>query len=552
MTQGNGQPALVNIKIDGKAIQVPAGTNIIEAASGAGIDIPHYCYHPNLTIAGNCRMCQVEVKGMKKLEIACNMVAREGLEVSTHHTSQTVKDTQAATLEFLLINHPLDCTVCDQAGHCKLQDYHFEYNAHESRFLEEKVHKVKAEPLGPNVVLDGERCILCTRCVRFCEEVTKTGELGILNRGDKGVISINAGHELNNALSGTVVDLCPVGALTHRPWRFNSRIWFTKQTDTICPGCSTGCNCKIAIRDRNEIVHVKARVNQEVNKEWMCDEGRYGMERFLPKNRMTLPLLRGRSVQWDEALREASAKLKSQPVLIFVAPQLLTEEYFLLKTLIAKHLKSATVAVAYRERKLSAVEAVLISPDYAANFRGAEFSGLVSGNLEAGYDDALTKFRAGGFQQVLFVGDRSIAPEDINPQFLSALAASAMSIALISDGDSTLAAASKVVLPARSVLEKSGLLVNRAGRLQYAERSVDFPTGSEPEWRILNRLAEKLGQKVTNASSDRELTLSLLASQPALAGLRISTIKQGGVDLNTYRPQEKGEDKASSSVQVGA
>lgn len=149
----------------------------------------------------------------------------------------------------------------------------------------EKEHKPKAVTLGPTVTLDAERCIMCTRCVRFCDEITKTSELGMLNRGDRSVIAVNPGHELDNPFAGTVVDLCPVGALTHSKWRFNTRIWFTKQTDSICSGCSTGCNVKVASRD-GEVVHVKARYNKEVNKEWLCDEGRYGFNRFLPKKEL--------------------------------------------------------------------------------------------------------------------------------------------------------------------------------------------------------------------------------------------------------------------------
>jgi NADH-quinone oxidoreductase subunit G len=273
MTAQGTKPEMVNLTVDGKAITVPKGTNLIDAAKAAGVDVPYYCYHPHLSVAGNCRMCQVQVKGAPKLDIGCNTQVKEGMEVLTQHTSKAVADAQAATLEFILINHPLDCTVCDQAGHCKLQDYHYEYNARPSRFLEQKEHKVKAEPLGPKVILDGERCIMCTRCIRFCDEVTKTSELGMLNRGDRSVIAINPGRELNNPLSGPVVDLCPVGALTHRDWRFNTRIWFTKQSDGICPGCSTGCNVKVAVRD-GEVVQVKARLNSAVNKEWLCDEGR--------------------------------------------------------------------------------------------------------------------------------------------------------------------------------------------------------------------------------------------------------------------------------------
>ncbi|MCB0318002.1 MAG: (2Fe-2S)-binding protein, partial [Bdellovibrionales bacterium] len=209
-------PEMVTLRIDDKEVCVPKGTNLIEAAKTVGIEIPHYCYHPHLSVPGNCRMCQVKVEGAPKLMIGCHSIAQEGMTVRTHHTSQEVVDAQAATLEFILINHPLDCTVCDQAGHCKLQDYHYEYNARPSRFIENKVHKPKAKPLGPTVMLDAERCIMCTRCIRFCDEITQTSELGMINRGDRSEITISDGRELNNALSGTVVDLCPVGALTHK------------------------------------------------------------------------------------------------------------------------------------------------------------------------------------------------------------------------------------------------------------------------------------------------------------------------------------------------
>ncbi|NDC38609.1 MAG: hypothetical protein EBZ48_11220 [Proteobacteria bacterium] len=545
----SGAPSTVNLVIDGKSVSVPPGTNLIEAAKTVGVEIPHYCYHKNLSIAGNCRMCQVEIKGMRKLEIGCNATVKEGMEVCTQHTSKAVADAQAATLEFILINHPLDCTVCDQAGHCKLQDYHFEYNAKQSRFLEDKEHKVKAEPLGPTVMLDGERCILCTRCVRFCDEVTGTSELGVLNRGDRSVIAINSGRELSNPLSGTVVDLCPVGALTHREWRFNSRIWFTRQTDTICPGCSTGCNTRIAVRDQ-EVVQVKARENQSVNKEWMCDEGRYGMGRFLPKSRQSSAVVSGAATSVERAVREAAGLLKNQRVVVFVAPDLTLEEYSILKGLLSKYLKGANAVLAYRERQLTKVESILISPDYAPNFQGAVFAGLVSGDLEAAYTDAVEKFRSSAFQHALFIGDRAVLAQDLNPQFLSALAAAPGTVAIVTDADSALSASCKVVLPGRSILEKSGLMINRGGRLQYADRVVEFQQGTEAEWRILNRLGEQLGGKIVTASSERELTLSMLSSEPRFQGLKLSAIKQGGVGIDFGLGKSSAPSSSSSGGQA--
>ncbi len=550
---------LVNITIDGKPLQVRKGTNIIEAAKTAGIDIPHYCYHPHLSIAGNCRMCQIAVKGMPKLTIACNTGAAEGMEVSTHHSSKDVADAQAATLEFILINHPLDCTVCDQAGHCKLQDYHFEYNARSSRFLEHKVHKVKALPLGPTVMLDGERCIMCTRCIRFCDEVTKTSELGMLNRGDQSVIAVSPGRELDNPLSGSVVDLCPVGALTHREWRFNTRIWFTKQTDSICPGCSTGCSVKVAERD-GQVVHVKARRNDAVNKEWLCDEGRYGFGRFLPKSRLTEPYKISAAgfepCQLTDSLNALKGTVKTLTVL--ASPDLLLEEFFILKQILSRTSSLGRVVVAYRGRELNDVQKILVSPDYASNFRSAQLSGLVGEDPESEYAEVLGKIRRQEIEHLLILGDRAIAPQDVDAVLIAGLKAAKTSVALLTDRESPLLAGVQMVVPGRSPLEKSGLLINRALRLQHSQAVVPLKDGTVPEWRYLALLAEAAGSKVVPANvhqmSDRDLTRWHLGADPLVSqqGLSIATIKDGGVQLApSQREPASANGAPSGSVSAG-
>lgn len=541
-TQPESTP-LVNLTIDGQKVSVPKGTNLIEAAKIAGKEIPHYCYHPHLSVAGNCRMCQVQVKGQPKLAIGCNTPVAEGMEVLTQETSKEAADAQAATLEFILINHPLDCTVCDQAGHCKLQDYHYDYNARPSRFLEEKVKKVKAVPLGPKVILDGERCIMCTRCIRFCDEVTKTSELGMLNRGDRSVISINPGKELNNPLSGTVVDLCPVGALTHRDWRFNTRIWFTKQTDSICPGCSTGCNVKVCERD-GQIVQVKARLNSAVNKEWLCDEGRYGFHRFLAEERIAAPRVVGQEASLEQAIKELGA-LKGQNVLCFVSPDLVLEEYYALKQLLAACGKESVAVLAYKKRALTQTEALLISPDYAANAQGAIFSGIVSGELEQQYRAALQTLRSGAATHVLLVGDRAIAQEDFDEPARKGLSQAKVSAFIGTDSKSKFAEVSRVVLPGRSILEKSGLLLNKDQRLQYTDRVIEPPAGSLADWRLLHKMAVALGVKSTEAIDDRALTVSLLSSEPRLGNLKIAQIKGQGVSLQNGAPASTTVAKSS-------
>jgi NADH-quinone oxidoreductase subunit G len=461
---------------------------------------------------------------MPKMEIACNTVIREGMEVETHWASKEVQDTQAAVMEFLLINHPLDCTVCDQAGHCKLQDYHYEYNARPSRFLEDKGQKEKAVSLGPTVMLDAERCIACTRCVRFCDEVTGTSELGMLNRGDRYTIAVAPGKDLDNALSGTVVDLCPVGALTHKNWRFNSRIWFTEKSTGICPGCSTGCNTTVHERD-GEIVQVKARLNAAVNKEWLCDEGRYGYNRFTYAERVTAPQVGAEKVGLDLALKEFKSVLTPQ-ALVLLAPNLLLEEYWILKRLF-EEVGVTNAVVAYFERPLTDIEKILVSPDYAANFRAAEFCGFQVS--ESRYREALSTIAAGAAPAIVTIGDHAIWPEHLTPGVARGL--NGKLAALLGDARSPLASAARVRIPARGVLEKSGLMINRAARLQYSDRALTAPAEALSAWQLALKVAALSGVGLGSALNDREFTLQLLTQEPRLNGLTIPLIKAGGVPL---------------------
>jgi len=494
-------PEIVNFKLDGKDVTATKGQNLIEAAKACGTDIPHYCYHKDLSIAGNCRMCQVSVKGQPKLTIACNTTVTEGMEVSTHESSKEVADAQAATLEFILINHPLDCTVCDQAGHCKLQDYHFEYNARSSRFIEEKEHKVKALPLGPHVMLDGERCIMCSRCVRFCDEITKTSELGLLNRGDKTVIAVHEGKELNNPLSGTVVDLCPVGALTHRDWRFNTRVWFTDSSESICPGCSTGCNVKVHSRD-GQVVQVKARYNEDVNKEWLCDEGRYGFNSFLPKARITKNYIKGKEASVSEVTKNLSGFFNEKSV-IFLAPQLLTEELFLVKKIIEKSKVPPLVIFNYESRALTDVEKILVSPDRSPNFMASVVLGLETEvSVVSSYENGISKVSSDAITQAIFIGDGSFRGNDYSIFTKKAFIGTNAAIVDEMSFD--------VVVAGRSILEKSGIYINRNKRVQYLNASIESPKGTEPEWRILLGILAELGDKTMRPVNDRDMSLEFL------------------------------------------
>ncbi len=565
----------VTITIDDKEVRVPKGTNLIEAAHSAGIEIPHYCYHRHLSIAGNCRMCQVEIEGRPKLEIACNTGAQEGMVVRTQQSSERTADAQRATLEFLLINHPLDCTVCDQAGHCKLQDYYYEYNAKPSRFIEQKVHKVKAEPLGPNVIYDGERCILCTRCVRFCDEVTETSELGLFNRGDKAVIGIHEGKELDNPFSACVVDLCPVGALTHRKWRFNTRIWYTGEHDSVCTGCSTGCNVNVCVRD-DQVVQVKGRLNSEVNQEWLCDEGRYGFSRFQPATRLTSAFIRQdnylEKVSLETAfdsvakLGEGDASEKAVILSPFLGVEDLWMSFRFAESIMGLGAGSDEIAMQLRQRQLSELEQTLISPDYAPNAAAMRLFGYATntddwrGAIEQGYQRTLERLRAGSVRRLLLVGDFALRAEDLDEELVQALLKVETSVALtprgLIDGESesneSLGAHQlcQVVLPSRSVNEKSATMLNREMRVQRVAALLNAPLGSMPEWSLLARAAAHCKKPLLpeSVTTDRDVFRQMVKEFEPLRYLSIAKIGEWGLAWNAVQQLQASEAESSATV----
>lgn len=265
------EESMPQITINGKKCEVKENSTLIEAFMQSSTDIAHYCWHPGLSVAGVCRMCLVEIEGRPKLEIACNIPVQDGMVVSNN--SEKVKEAVKWGLEFHLINHPLDCPICDQAGECGLQEYFMTHGDYDSQMAEPKVKKRKVVDLGKRVVLDTERCILCSRCVRFTDEVSKTHELGIFQRGDHSEIGTVKDRPLNNNYSANVIDICPVGALTAKDFRFRQRVWFLKNFNTICQGCSTGCHIKVYFNE-NGLYRVTPVFNEKVNGHWMCDQGR--------------------------------------------------------------------------------------------------------------------------------------------------------------------------------------------------------------------------------------------------------------------------------------
>ncbi len=319
----------IKCQINGVAVEVQEGTTVIEAIKKLNQEIAHYCWHPGLSVAGVCRLCMVDIEGQDKLQIACNTKVQEGMVISNQ--SQKVKKAVRWGLEFHLINHPLDCPICDQAGECELQDQYMKFGTYTPTMAESKVKKRKVVDLGSKIVLDTERCILCSRCVRFTDEVTKTHELGIFNRGDRSEIGVFKDKPLENDYALNTVDICPVGALTSKDFRFKQRVWYMKTSSSICTGCSTGCNIFV---DYNEegLWRVRPRYNEKINGYWMCDKGRGLYRNSNRKNRMN-ESFEVRDSKWEaissiQALENLKNLLSQKDQVAFVLTgQYTNEEY---------------------------------------------------------------------------------------------------------------------------------------------------------------------------------------------------------------------------------
>ena len=358
---------MIQCKINGQEIQVKEGTSIIEAFKKLEHDIAHYCWHPGLSVAGVCRLCMVEVKGQGKLQIACNTKVQEGMEISNQ--SEKVQETVRWGLEFHLINHPLDCPICDQAGECALQDQYMRFGRYSPGMGERKVKKRKVVDLGSKIVLDTERCILCSRCVRFTDEVTKTGELGIFNRGDRSEIGIFKDKPLENDYAINTVDICPVGALTAKDFRFKQRVWYLKTASSICTGCSTGCHIFV---DYNEegLWRTRPRYNEKVNGHWMCDKGRALYQNSNRKNRL-IRAQKGEGDHWGfmdsiKALEKIKESLKTPPALILTG-QYTNEEYEALAKVFSE---SATYHWLNNEKRFKKFDGLLLRGDRNPNTAG--------------------------------------------------------------------------------------------------------------------------------------------------------------------------------------
>jgi len=363
------QTRTVTININEKEYVVPADRSVIQACHDNGISVPHYCYHQDLSVAGNCRMCLVRAKGIPKPIIACATAVADGMEIDTK--SEDVEKDRQAIMEFLLINHPLDCPECDQAGECRLQDYSYNYGRDHGRFKEQKITRKKAT-FGPHVKYWGSRCIVCTRCVRFTDEVSGTGELAVISRGDHSEIAVFPGKTLDNPLSMNTVDICPVGALVSSDFLYRQRAWWLHKKPSVCPDCSVGCNTRVDSDDKNDIKRIQPRRNDAVNKEWMCDYGRISFP-YVYQYRLGAPLREsGGEIEWPEAIDRAAGYLQRSDDVLLLASAWTTNEGLEQAKSLAESLGARLSAIANPVQEDEVFPGFLISGDKNPNRRGVQ------------------------------------------------------------------------------------------------------------------------------------------------------------------------------------
>ena len=519
---------LITVNVDGQDIAVPKGTNMIEAARLARVEVPHYCYHPKLTISGNCRMCLVEmglpavdpatkaplmdpatgkqkINWMPRPTIACATNASPGLHIRTN--TAAVQDCRNSVTEFLLINHPLDCPICDQAGECKLQEHSTAYGRGYSRFVEQKNVKPKRTQLGPRVTLDDERCILCSRCVRFSKEIAQDDVLGFIDRGSYSTLTCYPGKQLANNYSLNTVDLCPVGALTSTDFRFKMRVWFLKQTPSIDCESSVGANTEVWSRE-GVIYRITPRQNDAVNDTWMADSGRVLFKEVSAADRLSWATLNGVQVTQGKALQAAVDLLSGRGgraesgavkgVAVVGSGRSTVEEQFLTQKIAAK--LNATVALVSR---VGVGEKILVSADRNPNVRGALVTGLIRALPEQKLTALGAAIDAGQVQVVLSIG------EDLIAAGLTGAQLAKVAVIYLGTHQNATSAVASVVIPALTVFEKAGTLVNQQFRLQKFARAVPGLAGVSDDLVTLSHLL--------NALSGAPLGATLGALWPVIA-----------------------------------
>ena len=537
------QPAtsdLITVTIDGREVSVPKGTNMIEAARRVGVDVPHYCYHSKLSVVGNCRMCLVET-GMPAVDpatkapvidpatgkqrvnwgprpaIACATNAMPGLHVRT--TSPLVKDCREGVMEFLLVNHPLDCPICDQAGECKLQEQSAGYGRGYSRYIEQKNVKPKRTLLGPRVMLDDERCILCSRCIRFCKEIAKDDVLGFTDRGSYTTLTCYPGRRLEGNYSLNTVDICPVGALTSTDFRFKMRVWFLKQTPSIDAESSAGANTLLWSRE-GVVYRITPRQNDAVNDTWMADSGRALYKAIRGDGRLDCARVNGAESALDLAVKAAAELLLRGGAAVVGSGRSSVEEQFL-----TRKLAVALKAKAWLVSRVGEGDRILVSADRNPNVRGALVTGLVDA-LPSGRLDALgALIDSGSVTSVVSMG------EDLAAAGLSAAQLARVSVIYLGTHANATSAAAKVVISTLTVFEKHGTFINQQFRIQRFARAVPGPAGATDDLVALSRLLGAVGRPLATADGGA-LWTAIASEGPALAMMSYGNIPDTGLQVD--------------------
>ena len=566
------EKGMVNVQIDGHWIQVPRGTRMIEAAKLASKEIPHYCYHPKLSSPGNCRMCLVqmgmpprpapgedpaygedgfqEISWMPRPVIACANTVSENMGIRT--TGELVEKTREGVMEFLLINHPLDCPICDQAGECKLQEFSVEHGRGNSRFQENKVKKPKNVDIGKNIRLDDERCIMCSRCIRFMDEVAEDPVLGFSQRGTHTSVTVHPGYRLDNNYSLNTADICPVGALTSNDFRFQMRVWFLKETKSIDLNCGTGANTTIWTRG-NEIFRVTPRENSQVNSCWMPDSHRLAFKKIQEGTRLTSPLIKEngphQECSWSEALSATSQGLKDrQPeeIAIIASARLSNEDLYLAK-LIASALNTELLSIVPR---IGESDGKLISADQNPNTTGAQ---LIWGqqNPAERFPEIIEGIRSGKVKAVLTLQEDLLEQSGLTEQDLQNLEFLVSSHILTNQT----AALSHVVLPGSSFAEKRATYVNVTGRLQRANQAILPPGHARDDWETLAQLATQLNSSIPLYSSVDQVLDAISADIEEFAEQSFNTIGDLGTQITetgiTIPLLEQEKSRKAAGIIVG-
>ncbi|MFN2566277.1 MAG: molybdopterin-dependent oxidoreductase [Gemmatimonadaceae bacterium] len=507
----------VTLTIEGRTASVPAGTSLIEAAKAVGVLIPHYCYHPGLPVAGVCRMCLVEVEKAPKLAPACATAAAEGQVV--HVYTERAVTARRGVLEMLLINHPLDCPICDQAGECELQDYTYQEGRGEGRYREPKRFN-PVEDFGGDVVYVPNRCILCTRCVRFMDSVALDPVLNVSERGDRALIGKFEGQDLTHPWAGNVIDLCPVGALLSKDALNKVRAWEVDRTASVCPNCTQGCNMILETRD-NQVVRLRPRPNEDVNKYFMCDYGRLNYRWMNRRDRVDAPLVRqGDSLvaaDWEIATRAAAAAIAGKRAVVLASPMLSNEALFLLSRLVQR----TGGAGAFRvnrgpEEPLRGVESLALRPERAANVRGAELFGFRES------DAPLTSLTSG---DVLVVADEELGGAP--PVDATAVARAGAVVVIGTTLPEWVQSVAAVVLPIANFTEEEGTFTNVGGRVQRFMQARAATGLARPSFWVIGDLLAAMGDG-TGFFTAADAFASLARAHASFAGMSYETLGMKG------------------------